>query len=56
MVRMAVQVNQRNAQVAQMARQWQQRYGRLDRPNTDGMSFFDKLSQWTNSYPLFGAR
>lgn len=55
MVQMQVALTQRNADVAGMARQWQQRYGRLDavNPNT-GLSFHDNLQRWAQARPLFG--
>jgi hypothetical protein len=54
MVQMAIALQQRNSDVAQMARKWQQRYGRLDaiNPNT-GKSFFDNLQDWSSANPLF---
>lgn len=54
MVQMQTQVLQRQADVAKMARQWQQRYGRLDAVNpTTGRSFFDNLQDWSGRNPLF---
>lgn len=54
MVQMQTQVLQRQADVAKMARQWQQRYGRLDAANpTTGRSFFDNLQDWSGRNPLF---
>jgi hypothetical protein len=45
-----VAVQQRNQQVAQFARNYEKKYGRLDN------GFFDQLSAWSNSNPLFGAK
>lgn len=54
MVQMQTQVLQRQADVAKMARQWQQRYGRLDATNpSTGRSFFDNLQDWSGRNPLF---
>lgn len=54
MVQMQTQVLQRQADVAKMARQWQQRYGRLDATNpSTGRSFFDNLQDWSKRNPLF---
>lgn len=54
MVQMQTQVLQRQADVAKMARQWQQRYGRLDSSNpSTGRSFFDNLQDWSGRNPLF---
>jgi hypothetical protein len=56
MVDSAVKLNQRNADVAGMARKWQQRYGRLDAVNpATGKSFQDNLMDWSGRNPLFGA-
>lgn len=43
---------QREQQVAQMARQWQQRGGRLDKPDRNGKTFFDYLDAYANANPL----
>ena len=54
MVQMATAVQQRNQDVAGMARKWQQRYGRLDAVNpATGKSFQDNLQDWSNRNPLF---
>ena len=42
-----VAVQSRNQQVAQFARNYEKKYGRLDN------GFFDQLSAWSNSNPLF---
>ena len=57
MIESAIKLNQRNADVAAMARKWQQRYGRLDATNpTTGKSFFDNLNDWSSRNALFGAQ
>jgi len=43
---------QRDQQVAQMARQWQQRAGRLDKPDRNGKTFFDYLDAFATAHPL----
>lgn len=54
MVQMQTQLLQRQADVAKMARQWQQRYGRLDATNSaTGKSFFDNLQDWSGRNSLF---
>lgn len=47
MIRDAVAIEQRNQQVAKMARQYVKQTGRLDN------GFFDQLSEWSNQNPLF---
>lgn len=42
-----IAVQKRNQQVAQFARKYEQKYGRLDN------GFFDQLSAWSNANPLF---
>lgn len=54
MVQVATAVQQRNVDVAGMARKWQQRYGRLDAVNpATGKSFQDNLQEWATRNPLF---
>ena len=51
---MQTKVLSRQVDVARMARQWQQRYGRIDAVNpATGKSFFDNLSEWSERNPLF---
>lgn len=45
-----VAVQQRNAQVADFARKYEKKYGKLDN------GFFDQLSAWSTSNPLFKAQ
>lgn len=45
-----IAVQQRNQQVAQFARKYEQKYGRLDN------GFFDQLSAWSSANPLFRAK
>lgn len=47
---------QRDQQVAQMARQWQQRAGRLDKPDRSGKTFYDYLDAWAEANPLVAGR
>lgn len=47
---------QREQQIAGMARQWQQRAGRLDAPDRSGKTFFDYLEAWGEQNPLMGNR
>lgn len=54
MIGMLVTVENRNQQVAQMARDWQKSIGRLDKPDIRGKTFSDYLQQWSNARPLFG--
>jgi hypothetical protein len=54
MVESAVRLNQRNADVAGMARQWVQRFGRIDTPDRNGKTFQDHLQAWSTAHPLFG--
>jgi len=54
MVQMVTSIQQRNVDVATMARKWQQRYGRLDAANpATGKSFQDNLQEWASRNPLF---
>jgi hypothetical protein len=48
----AIKKADRDIQVGQMARQWQQKVGRLDRPDVNGRSFYDYLDQWAEQNPL----
>lgn len=55
MIQMQVAVHQREAQISKMARQWQQRYGRIDATNpSTGKSFYDNLQEWSDRNRLFG--
>lgn len=57
MVDMQVAIHQREQDVAEMARKWQQRYGRIDAVNPETKKgFFDNLNEWTASHPLFGGK
>ncbi|MCA7085853.1 hypothetical protein K7G19_19880 [Cupriavidus sp. DB3] len=49
-----IRMAERQQQVAEMARKWRQRYGRLDaaNPNT-GRTFEDNLQIWSSQNPLF---
>jgi hypothetical protein len=55
MIDMHVAIQQRNADVASKARQWQQRFGRIDAPDSKGVTFQDYRDQWVKRNPLFGA-
>jgi hypothetical protein len=54
LVQMAVATQQRNADVAGLARQWTKGAGRLDKPDRNGKDFYDYLSEWSAAHPLFG--
>lgn len=55
--RQLVQINsatyKRQADVANMARQWQQRFGRIDKPDASGKTFQDYLQVYSEKNPLF---
>ena len=54
MIDMQTKVLSRQVDVARMARQWQQRYGRVDAVNpVTGKSFFDNLAEWSERNALF---
>jgi hypothetical protein len=54
LIDMQIQLLQRQADTAAMARKWAQRYGRLDAVNpVTGKSFFDNLQDWSARNPLF---
>lgn len=53
MIDMKVKVNERNAAVAEMARKWQSRFGRIDAPAPDGKDFQSLLQSWSTQNPLF---
>jgi hypothetical protein len=53
LVQLQVSVEQRNADIAQKARQWQQRFGRIDKPDAAGKTFQDYLQDWADRNPLF---
>lgn len=44
----------RDQDTAKLARQWQQRYGRIDTPDANGATFEDQLQKWSEMHPLFG--
>lgn len=52
LVAFAVAREKRAQDVAKMARQWQQRAGRLDRTDRNGKSFYDYLDAWAEANPL----
>lgn len=53
MVDAQVKVLQRQQDVAGKARQWQQRFGRIDAPDATGKSFQDYLDGYAAAHPLF---
>lgn len=53
LVQMQVKSLQRQQQVAQFARQWQQRFGRIDTPDASGKTFEDYLQAWAEQNRLF---
>lgn len=56
MVKFGVARAKREQQVAQMARQWNQRAGRLDKPDRNGRTFYDYLDAWAEANPLMKGR
>jgi hypothetical protein len=46
-------VLERQKTVAQMARQWRTKYGRLDAADPSGHSFQSNLQSWADQHPLF---
>lgn len=53
MIDAGIKVAQRDQQVAQFARQWRAKQGRLDKPDVNGLTFADHLQQWSSRNPLF---
>lgn len=53
MVDAGIKVAQRDQQVAQFARQWRAKQGRLDKPDVNGLTFADHLQQWSTRNPIF---
>lgn len=53
MIDAATKVYQRQQQVSQMARKWQQRFGRIDTPDATGKTFDDYLLAWSDKNRLF---
>lgn len=53
MIDAGIKVAQRDQQVAQFARQWRAKQGRLDKPDVNGLTFSDHLQQWSSRNPLF---
>ncbi|MBO9331869.1 hypothetical protein GHR37_22235 [Achromobacter xylosoxidans] len=51
-----VRVLERNKDVAQFARKWRQKYGRLDSLDPSGQDFDTALTVWSAANPLFGAQ
>lgn len=47
---------QRDQEIARKARAWQQRAGRLDRPDASGQNFYDYLDVWAEQNPLVPQR
>ncbi len=52
LINFAVAREERTQRVGQMARQWQQRGGRLDKPDRSGKTFYDYLDEWAEANPL----
>lgn len=48
----AIASEQRKQSVAQKARAWQQRFGRIDKPDATGKTFYDYLDAWATKNPL----
>lgn len=53
MIQIQVGLLQRQQKVAEMARKWQQRGGRIDATDPQGRSFQDMLQKWANENPMF---
>lgn len=51
-----VRVLERNKDVAQFARKWRQKYGRLDSLDPSGQDFDTALASWSAANPLFGGQ
>lgn len=51
-----VRVLERNKDVAQFARKWRQKYGRLDSLDPSGQDFDTALAAWSAANPLFGGQ
>lgn len=51
-----VRVLERNKDVAQFARKWRQKYGRLDSLDPSGQDFDTALATWSAANPLFGGQ
>ncbi|CAB3904959.1 hypothetical protein LMG2828_04699 [Achromobacter piechaudii] len=51
-----VRVLERNKDVAQAARKWRQKYGRLDSLDPKGNDFDTALAEWSAANPLFEAK
>ncbi|NMW21686.1 MAG: hypothetical protein HKK67_08670 [Chlorobiaceae bacterium] len=49
----AIALLNRQIQTANMARQWQQRFGRIDTPDSSGKGFQDYMNIWTQKNPIF---
>jgi hypothetical protein len=53
LVQMKVAENQRMADIAGMARKWNDRFGRIDGADNTGRHFQDYLDQWSTQHPLY---
>ncbi|SPA24585.1 conserved hypothetical protein [Cupriavidus taiwanensis] len=53
MIDAGIKIAQRDQQVANFARQWRAKQGRLDKPDVNGLTFADHLQQWSSRNPLF---
>lgn len=57
LIQHGIALEQRNIDVARMARAWQQRFGRIDAPDPrTGKNFQDQLSEWSQRNPLFRSK
>jgi hypothetical protein len=56
LIQMGVATAQRKQDVAQKARAWQQRFGRIDAADATGKTFQDYLDGWSAAHPVFGAQ
>lgn len=54
LINIGVATYQRQADIANKARQWQSRFGRIDAPDATGKTFEDYLQAWSETNPVFG--
>jgi hypothetical protein len=53
LIEIGIKTEQRKQDVANKARQWQQRFGRIDAPDATGKTFQDYLDAWAATHPVF---
>lgn len=54
-IRSKMALEQRKQDTADFARKWNQQFGRIDRPDSEGRFFQDYLQEWSEANPLFGS-